>query len=75
MFNSSKELKGADEKPLDVLQDELPRGVVREVVGLEELAVEEGLQVLDLQVLGFVQDVALGDLDHVGLGAVPARHT
>jgi len=33
---------------LNLLNDDLPLGVVREVVGFEKIAIEEGLQVLDV---------------------------
>merc|ERR1712226_502015 len=55
---------------LHLLNDEFPLRVVREVVGLEEVALEERPQILDLQMTSLIQQISLRDFDDLLFGAV-----
>lgn len=48
-----------------MLDDDLPFRVVSKVVGLEEVAGEERLQVLDVDLAGSVEQVVFRDFDHL----------
>ena len=47
----------SSEDLLDLLNNDLPLGVVRKVVGFEKVACEEGLQVLDVDLTSLEENM------------------